>query len=403
MDIDHVDDLFDVADAVARIVGGPVVIEDLDFRVLAYSTVAGQPNDEARRSAILHRRTPDRWLRWMEESGVRAKLLSSEEIVQLEFPWATFLPRYIQPIRAADTLVGYLWVMQGDVDLAPDFARLAKDFAAALAPELARRSRALTENPGGQVLRQYLGGGLAPSRFAEIMGVAEDSAVAVVAIEVEAATPEAVVLRSRAMRILAMHMQVHGPPSLVGNVDQQLYLLQTMPNRGHVLDLDSLLRQVVAHLERSLRTRVLAAAGGLHQGLDNAGASRQEADLALMALKSEPGGDTIGRFSAMRYRIVLHQLRAHLRANPHLVRGVTDQLADHDRRHGTEYVSTLDAYLRSFGDIREAAARLHIHPNSLRYRVRRLSELGGLDLEDPDVRLVLQLVLLAEGSPGPIG
>ncbi|MGP4090253.1 hypothetical protein, partial [Streptomyces sp. KR55] len=54
-----VEDLFDIVDAAARLIGGPVVVEDVDFRVLAYSTVAGQPNDEARRSAILNRRTPD--------------------------------------------------------------------------------------------------------------------------------------------------------------------------------------------------------------------------------------------------------------------------------------------------------------------------------------------------------
>jgi DNA-binding PucR family transcriptional regulator len=40
-----------------------------------------------------------------------------------------------------------------------------------------------------------------------------------------------------------------------------------------------------------------------------------------------------------------------------------------------------------------AAAKLHIHKNTLRYRLRRLTEIAGLDLSDPDTRLGLMLQL----------
>jgi hypothetical protein len=42
----------------------------------------------------------------------------------------------------------------------------------------------------------------------------------------------------------------------------------------------------------------------------------------------------------------------------------------------------------------EAADRLYLHRNSMLYRLARITELTGLDLKDPRVRLALELGLL---------
>ncbi|MGP4091241.1 helix-turn-helix domain-containing protein, partial [Streptomyces sp. KR55] len=64
-----------------------------------------------------------------------------------------------------------------------------------------------------------------------------------------------------------------------------------------------------------------------------------------------------------------------------------------------DYRRTLRVYLDCFGDVRRAAEALHIHANSLRYRLKRLADLAPLDFEDPDARLAVQLVLAATRSP----
>lgn len=394
MDAEQPEDLFDVVDTIARLLGGPVVVEDVDFRVLAYSAVPGQPNDEARRSAILNRRTPDRWLHWMAESGIREQLLKSDELVMLDIPWATFLPRYIQPIRTSDQLVGYLWLMKGDAELAADSARTAREFAQMLAPELARRSRALTENPGGQVLRQFLGGGLPVNRAASILGVEENAATVVVTFETEASKSDEIVVRSRAVRALALYTQIHLTSSLVGAVEQQIYLLHAAATIDES-DVATILSATVKHLERAVHTKVRAAAGGVHLGLAAAEASRREADLTLRVVRTKDGSRRTGMFTAMRHEIVLNEIVDALRAQPILVQGMLDRLIAHDRQHNSNYVATLEVYLKSFGDMRWAAEQLHLHPNSLRYRVKRLAEIGGFDLSDPTLRVVLQLLLEA--------
>ncbi len=58
-----------------------------------------------------------------------------------------------------------------------------------------------------------------------------------------------------------------------------------------------------------------------------------------------------------------------------------------------ELAETLRAYLDSFGDIAAAAQWLQVHPNTVRYRVRRIEKLLSTSLADPDVRLVFSMGL----------
>ncbi|MDX3319690.1 helix-turn-helix domain-containing protein [Streptomyces sp. ME03-5684b] len=71
-----------------------------------------------------------------------------------------------------------------------------------------------------------------------------------------------------------------------------------------------------------------------------------------------------------------------------------------DQERGTDLVATLRAHLDAFGDIAAAEAAVHVHPNTFRYRLRRLTEVGGIDLGDADARFAAMLVLpLPHGVP----
>jgi hypothetical protein len=67
------------------------------------------------------------------------------------------------------------------------------------------------------------------------------------------------------------------------------------------------------------------------------------------------------------------------------------ELIAYDERTNSELVRTLEAYLDSSCVARHAAAALYLHPHSLRYRLRRIEEVQGLDLQDPFARLTAHL------------
>jgi len=55
--------------------------------------------------------------------------------------------------------------------------------------------------------------------------------------------------------------------------------------------------------------------------------------------------------------------------------------------------ATLETWLRHQGRLRDVAAALHVHPQTVRYRLARLRELFGEQLDDPDCRFELELAL----------
>jgi hypothetical protein len=68
------------------------------------------------------------------------------------------------------------------------------------------------------------------------------------------------------------------------------------------------------------------------------------------------------------------------------------RIIDHDVKHGTRLLKTLQTYLdaRRF---KEAADRLYVHRNTLRYRLDSIRKLTGLDVQDAEARLLLEVQL----------
>jgi len=82
-------------------------------------------------------------------------------------------------------------------------------------------------------------------------------------------------------------------------------------------------------------------------------------------------------------------------------REAAGRLLRYDAEHQTGLVASLRAWLDAFGDMKTAAGAVHVHPSTFRYRLRRIAEVSGADLHDPEQRFapMLQLRLLPDG-PG---
>jgi purine catabolism regulator len=69
------------------------------------------------------------------------------------------------------------------------------------------------------------------------------------------------------------------------------------------------------------------------------------------------------------------------------------RLIAHDEEHNSELVDTLEGFFICHGNLSQTATRLHIHRNTLTYRLERIANVTQLDLDDPDARFSLQLAL----------
>lgn len=80
--------------------------------------------------------------------------------------------------------------------------------------------------------------------------------------------------------------------------------------------------------------------------------------------------------------------------------GLLRALREHDATGRGDLVASLRAWLSHHGQWDAAAAELGVHRHTLRYRMRRVEEILGRSLDDPDVRMELWLALKTTAAAG---
>jgi purine catabolism regulator len=91
----------------------------------------------------------------------------------------------------------------------------------------------------------------------------------------------------------------------------------------------------------------------------------------------------------------VYRLLSMLAGSPELKKFYHETLSalTEDSPQNTEFLSTLEAFFEEHGNLTRTAKRLHIHRNTLLYRMDRIKEISGLDLENPETRLAVHLAL----------
>ncbi|CAM3708465.1 helix-turn-helix domain-containing protein [Tsukamurella strandjordii] len=81
------------------------------------------------------------------------------------------------------------------------------------------------------------------------------------------------------------------------------------------------------------------------------------------------------------------------RVREDFVARVLGPLIDHDERSGSDLLATLRVFLATGGSWVRTADELHLHPNSVRYRIAKAAELTGRDVSDNRARVDVSLAL----------
>ncbi|MCL2396389.1 MAG: helix-turn-helix domain-containing protein [Acidimicrobiaceae bacterium] len=120
--------------------------------------------------------------------------------------------------------------------------------------------------------------------------------------------------------------------------------------------------------------------------LGQLGTARDQARATLKLARRLGRTDSVTAYEELGfYRLLLAVPQPELRRFADEVLG---PLVDYDDAHGSDLVSTLAAYLQTGGSPRHAAERLFVHPNTVVYRLGRIQSLIGVDLADPEDRLL---------------
>ncbi|WP_280364390.1 PucR family transcriptional regulator [Nocardia wallacei] len=392
-------DLFGLAQSVGESTGGLVTIEDDQSRVLAYSADSTASADAVRRLSVLGRQGPAGYLHWLQRAGVFDRLRNSGEPVEVpaQPEWETRRRLAIgirEPGRdgpRAPAVLGTIWVQEATEPLRADSDRVLRGAASIAARVIWRTRHAPTTD--ALLIQRLLGahgGDVDLAAFAETFAMAADGQAAVVGFAPHGSKDAAAAL-PRGTVTLRLHASAFRQDCVTTRIGDRLYVL--FPEHRSVDRVTSWTRQVIEQLAEGSGLTLRAAVAAPVAGLADASRARAEVDRVLDRTANLPAAEPVTTLARSRTTVLLAEILTLIADRPELRDPRLDTLVDYDTTYSAELRASLDTYLTHRGDVRAAAAELRIHPNTLRYRIRRATQLMGIDLGSAPDRLLLEIQL----------
>jgi hypothetical protein len=396
-------DLFAVANAVAALLDAPVTIEDRSSRVLAFSGRQDEA-DASRVETIIGRQVPERYARMLTERGVFRDLYREDKPVvvdpqEFEFEGIT-KQRVAIAVRAGDQVLGSVWAAM-DGEVTAERSAALQDAAKLVALHILRVragadvQRRLRTDLVGTALE---GGAGAPDALRRL-GLAGRPLVVLAAALRDDPDREARSEQDRAAELerladaFAVHLTAAVPSAAVAGVSGLVWALVPVIPAGDSPE-DRAKRIATDFCERvGVGLPCMVAVGGFADDVSGVTRARTTANRVLRVLSDGHVTQRVARLEDVQTQALLLELRDLAATRGEGPVGPIALLLEHDDRAAGGLIETLEAWLEAFGDVAAAAAALYIHPNTLRYRLRRITELSGLDLTDPEQRFAAMLQL----------
>ncbi|MFE3994160.1 PucR family transcriptional regulator [Streptomyces goshikiensis] len=381
-------DYQDLVDEISALLGAPATLENRDFRLIAFGAHDSDDDlamDPVRTRSILTRQSTAAVRSWFEGFGI------ARATGPVRIPAApdagVFRGRICLPVRYRGIVQGYVWLLDqdpGGQDPGPEPAALdaAMEVAQRIGVLLAEEAKA-----GADLSREFLavltaGRGwpqdMAVAALREALGPGADGPHAAVCVAPWAGEVPASVPGAAAVCLVPWRGREEDGPA-----EQALALLVRLRSAD------------VATPAVTLATRLAAGAGqpgpptaGIgepRRGLATLADAWTEASAGARAAAAQPRLGPVAQWSA----IGPYRMLAALAADPVDEPATRALLAPAHR----ELARTAEVFLDSAGQAGRAAAALGIHRQTLYYRLSRVEQLTGLDLDEGEDRLLLHMAL----------
>ncbi|MFJ8085989.1 PucR family transcriptional regulator [Streptomyces sp. NPDC096205] len=380
----NVADYQELVDEISELLGVPATLENRDFELIAFGAYDDEGDldpsalDPVRTRSILTRRSTAAVREWFEGFGITR---ATAPVRIPPTPEAgVYRGRICLPVRHRGVVLGYVWLL--DDDPGPTDAQLGA------AMEVAARIGALLADEaqhGADLTREFRAVLTAEGGWQQDMAVAALRT----ALGPRGEGPHTVVC-------VAPWPSADPDDAPSARTVPHATALCTVPwgTTGQCLALLVRLRSADVHVpaltaaSRLLREGARAAGvGEIRTGLAELGTSWQEASAAARAAVAEPRLGPVAEWSRIGSYRLLTSLPAGSAHDP----AVAPLLSPAQR----ELARTAEVYLDHAGQAGRTAAALGIHRQTLYYRLSRVEQLTGLDLDDGEHRLLLHMALKA--------
>ncbi|MBB5172590.1 PucR family transcriptional regulator [Texcoconibacillus texcoconensis] len=384
-----------LVDEMNEMLGYPITIEDANHRLLAYSSHDDQ-TDPARVATIMRRGVPEKIVNCLWKEGVMLKINQSDHPVHISGIQEIGLgSRTVMAISTKKEILGYIWIhgngdrlSDDELELLKKASHVAKNQLLSLNSQKKQREKCRKE-----MFWQILTGALQShediKKHFEYANVSVPSFVSVVVFQFEKDITSSI--EREASYMIKTLEEVSGVFYVVD--ERKLILLCNIPTSEKAESLLSkFIGQFIAHMNARIKEgEVIGGFGNIYKRYCQIISSYQEA-LTVLQLKHQfPGKikDICGykQLGIYRYLNLIHEKNeADGYENVSL-----QKLLEYDQIQNTDLVDTLEAFLNNDCNVNEAAKEIHVHTNTMNYRLKRISEIGDINLRCMNEKLTLFL------------
>jgi sugar diacid utilization regulator len=211
-------------------------------------------------------------------------------------------------------------------------------------------------------------------------------------------TQDAAAQRQRIWESIEHFVATRAPEAIISARESEVVVVTASPGETAItttagLDARQLAAACLARLgELFPGARVVIGIGGTCRDPRDVARSYAQAQRTTQTLRRLGRAGTAAAFGDLGILRLLLQVPdlAELRS---FAADVLGKLSMHEHEHKSEYLTTLACYFRENNSPQRASRILHVHPNTVAYRVKRIEEITGLRLDNYTDRLIAQVAL----------
>ncbi len=210
-------------------------------------------------------------------------------------------------------------------------------------------------------------------------------------------TQDAAAQRQRIWESIEHFVATRAPEAIISARESEVVVVTVSPGETAVttagLDARQLAAACLARLgELFPGAKVVIGIGGTCRDPRDVARSYAQAQRTTQTLRRLGRAGTAAAFGDLGILRLLLQVPdlAELRS---FAADVLGKLSMHEHEHKSEYLTTLACYFRENNSPQRASRILHVHPNTVAYRVKRIEEITGLRLDNYTDRLIAQVAL----------
>ena len=314
----------------------------------------------------------------------------------------------VAPILVGDEVPSYLITIDpADNIFGEDMSLLVTEHAATICGVILGRERVVAA--AARRVRDDLVEGLLlgrgrdqsdTGRWAAHLGYdpARDHNVMAVAFDLPAPAADHTDIAAQRQRIwesIEHFVATRAPDAIVSARESEVVIVTAAPDQRAPAAMDArrLAHACLARLaELFPAARVVIGIGGTCREPREVARSYAQAQRTTQTLRRLGRAGTVSAFGDLGILRLLLQVPdlAELRS---FAADVLGKLAVHEQEHKSEYLTTLACYFRENNSPQRASRILHVHPNTVAYRVKRIEEITGLRLDNYTDRLIAQVAL----------